>query len=861
MNLPELVGRYMSLRDPQRDALEVLDAISAGIDYREVSLDAVAAAAGEKSRAEKPVEFDTEFPSFCFALATGVGKTRLMGACIYYLWRSKGYRNFFILTPNITIYDKFRAELNPGHPKHVFIGLSDFPQPDVYDGDNYLRFRPEQAMYENSARVFAFNISKIFKRGDTDFRFHQFQETLGGSFASILREMDDLVVIMDESHRYRGKASLDAINHLRPALGLEFTATPLAKQKNVVYRFGLAEAIGKYIKAPTVVTRTNLTTSDKEEIERLKLIDGLILHENKKARYAEYCDANNLPPVKPFVLISTRDTSHAAEVRARIEADGFLEGRYKGKVIEIHSGKTGAESDANVERLLAVEKPTSNVEVVVHVNMLKEGWDVKNLCTIIPLRASISEILTEQTIGRGLRLPFGKLTGDPDLDALEIISHDNYAKLIAQAKDNPLFTFKQIDESDLSPLTTVAVAPVFVDMSEVLERLRKMEVPLFASHFSDAERLNEAVGMLVREDGEAFQRRQTAATGAGEAKESTGQQEVFAGIPETPLEPFDPETRAKKYRDQLSNYSRSIDVPQIFLDTCSDRTIEPFEMQVNVGPLELVDQRILSRELASGVEREGEKMEVIEVDNPRGFLAARLIDAVDEFDVTSDKETALRLADSYIAAMKVAEENLGKIVHLYRDAIVEDMGKQVQAHLQEESEVKMYVRETPVQFREYSKTILRERGLVPYTESVPASEIRRYLFEGFKKTVYAKVPFDSTPEKEFAALLERDDAVLKWIRPPENSISGLQYKGRRYTPDFIVETAERKYIVEVKGNRDLRPSIDDEVRAKAQAAIRWCGYASTLPDSKPWEYRLVPEDVIGATVGLRFVLSQAVRVE
>jgi superfamily II DNA or RNA helicase len=149
---------------------------------------------------------------------------------------------------------------------------------------------------------------------------------------------------------------------------------------------------------------------------------------------AEYCQANELPVVKPFVLVSTKDTTHASQVRQLIESDGFSEGRYKGKVIEIHSGKTRAESDENIQRLLAVEQPTSNVEVVIHVAMLKEGWDVKNLYTIIPLRATVSEILAEQTIGRGLRLPFGKITGDPDLDALEIVSHDQYAKLIEAAK-------------------------------------------------------------------------------------------------------------------------------------------------------------------------------------------------------------------------------------------------------------------------------------------------------------------------------------------------------------------------------------------------------------------------------------------
>jgi type III restriction enzyme len=64
-------------------------------------------------------------------------------------------------------------------------------------------------------------------------------------------------------------------------------------------------------------------------------------HELKKGRLIEYCQANDLPLVKPFVLISTRDTNHASQVRSLIESDGFCGGCYKGKVIEIHSGTLG----------------------------------------------------------------------------------------------------------------------------------------------------------------------------------------------------------------------------------------------------------------------------------------------------------------------------------------------------------------------------------------------------------------------------------------------------------------------------------------------------------------------------------------
>jgi type III restriction enzyme len=94
-----------------------------------------------------------------------------------------------------------------------------------------------------------------------------------------------------------------------------------------------------------------------------------------------------------------------------IKSDSFFEGRYKDKVIQVDSSKTGAEEEEMIGRLLKVEHTDEPTEIVIHVNMLKEGWDVTNLYTIVPLRAANARILIEQSIGRGLRLPYGKRTG------------------------------------------------------------------------------------------------------------------------------------------------------------------------------------------------------------------------------------------------------------------------------------------------------------------------------------------------------------------------------------------------------------------------------------------------------------------
>src|SRR4030095_15159657 len=116
-----------------------------------------------------------------------------------------------------------------------------------------------------------------------------------------------------------------------------------------------------------------------------------------------------------------------------IQSNGFFDGRYKTKVIQVDSSKTGTEEDEMVQRLLAVESTEEPTEIVVHVNMLKEGWDVTNLYTIVPLRSANARILIEQSIGRGLRLPYGRRTGVTAVDRLNIVAHDKFQEIIDEA--------------------------------------------------------------------------------------------------------------------------------------------------------------------------------------------------------------------------------------------------------------------------------------------------------------------------------------------------------------------------------------------------------------------------------------------
>ena len=474
-----IAGR-LSLRPPQRHSLEILDRITEIVPPRK-GADLEGALTAIRSEFPTVTDFEREFPSLCFALATGVGKTRLMGAFISYLHLAHGINNFFVLAPNLTIYNKLITDFTPNTPKYVFKGIAEFANdaPEIITGDNYES--RARTLFDELIRckVNIFNISKINSevRGGKSPRIKRLSEYIGESYFDYLAGLKDLVLIMDESHRYRASAGIRAINELKPVLGLELTATPFVETsrgaipfKNVILDYPLGRAMADgFVKEPAVVTRKNFNPAgmSAEEIERLKLEDGVRLHESVKVELETYARETGNAIVKPFLLVIARDTTHAGQLIQLIQSDSFFEGRYKTKVIQVDSSKTGAEEDEMIQRLLAVESTEEPTEIVIHVNMLKEGWDVTNLYTIVPLRAANARILIEQSIGRGLRLPYGRRTGVTAVDRLNIIAHDRFQEIIDEASrpDSPIRLQQVVlDPAQLQQKTITVVSAPLLDI-------------------------------------------------------------------------------------------------------------------------------------------------------------------------------------------------------------------------------------------------------------------------------------------------------------------------------------------------------------------------------------------------------------
>lgn len=206
------ISARMSLRAPQHDSLQILASILESSTI-EKGCDLVQTLSRIRQAYPTVEDFERNFPSVCFSLATGVGKTRLMGAFIAYLFLTGTSRHFFVLAPNLTIYDKLIRDFSPDSSKYVFKGVPEFATtpPVVVTGDNYTQgqgiriehttTKPErirrkfdtgetvvlqQRLFHTSDTVIIniFNVSKIdsqARKGAAP-RIKQLQECIGESY-------------------------------------------------------------------------------------------------------------------------------------------------------------------------------------------------------------------------------------------------------------------------------------------------------------------------------------------------------------------------------------------------------------------------------------------------------------------------------------------------------------------------------------------------------------------------------------------------------------------------------------------------------------------------------------------------------
>ena len=858
--------------------------------------------------------FERTFPAYTFALATGVGKTRLMGAFVAYLYLVYELRHFMVVAPGNTIYRKLVDDFSKSNnPKYVFRGIQELNinTARIITKDNYQQNQATAGLFGNQIQINIFNIQQFAQKDvEKEKGITAFSETLGESYFEYLNSLSDLVVLMDESHHYHADAAMGSLDRIDPLMGLEFTATPYIAttttrrnvdpilKKNIFYAYNLGNAIRDgYVNDPRVGTEADIDFSqwDSESIETdaRKLQLAAFFHERAKVALKEYALENNKPEVKPVMLVVAKDIAHAGQLRTLIDSDQFRVGTFKGKVIEVHTKIRGEEADKTIEKLILLEHPDNIVEIVIHVNMLKEGWDVANIYTIAPIRASASEILTEQTIGRGLRLPYGERTGNKIVDRVMIVAHDNYSKVIECAQKSKLIqplNIESVSSEEVKAVKEIVeVQPVFV--VNIQEHI-KSNVAIMQELVAQA---TKSVSVLISDDTPEDVRATTIQNKTNEYVEILAKQEaskrsfaehhqhIKVGLEAAEISSGGSQFNlfSDQVKMELENIGRitgkamevrNIAIPRLMLTPhYGALVIEDFNLNTKrlskyTTEASIIEERLQGseeRDLFGNTQQGARETELTRVSSlgegrkqsPESTIISALIEK-DIIDYDSEqKELLLKLSNQAVTYYKsfvsddkaikmMVENNFRQIAQEIYDQILEHK-EFVDDGYQESSirEPKPYLEKCSVSLISHEKPVTLESQFDRFS--------RDKIYTGFKKACHSMYRFDSSDEVRLAYLLDKDQAIEDWLRPASNQFEGLHWRDEegnsqhRYEPDFVVELKSEIVIIEVKPNNEIE---DFDVQAKKKTAEKYCELVSNNVGKfgivKPWRYVIVPTEKI-----------------
>ena len=397
--------------------------------------------------------FDETWTRYVIKMATGAGKTKVMALNLVWSYFHKLYenesvlsKNFLVIAPNIIVLNRLRKDFDGLKMffEEPFLPYNGFGERDWQnDFQPTLHIQDELKPFSEAGNIFLTNIHRVFfneapqKTVETFFLGDKPKSDADTSksldLGKILRsdKIKDLVVLNDEAHHIHDKSlawfkSIEDINNklkLKTGKGVslqaDFTATPKHNKGSIFVQticdFPLVEAI-KYnvVKSPVLpdeASRAKIKENNSDDfVERYRDFIELGYLEWKQ----QYDELKNVKtPILFIMTMSTNEADAAAE---------YLELTYpemKNAVLVIHTNNSGeikeGASKKDKEELEVLRKAADDIDrdfspykAVVSVLMLREGWDVRNVTTIVGLRPfkAESKILPEQTIGRGLRKMF-----------------------------------------------------------------------------------------------------------------------------------------------------------------------------------------------------------------------------------------------------------------------------------------------------------------------------------------------------------------------------------------------------------------------------------------------------------------------
>ena len=396
--------------------------------------------------------FDETWRRFVAKMATGTGKTKLLSLVLAWSFFHKLYepeselsRNFLVIAPNIIVLDRIYKDFSG---LRIFFADPVLPNNGV-DGRNWrddfqltLHRQDEVRITRPTGNIFLTNIHRVYAGDDTPaspddedtMDYFLGKRPTGATTDSkvdlgmIVRDIDELIVLNDEAHHIHDprmawfKSIEDIHNRLKQkgsALSLQVDVTATPKHNNgaifvqTVADYPLVEAISqnvvKHPVLPDTASRAKLT-EQKSAKHTEKYADYIHLGviEWRKA-YAEHEKLGK----KAILFVMTDDTRNCDDVAKYLEdhypdlkdAVLVIHTKKNGEISESKSGKNKEDLDKLRDQANSIDGLESPYKAIISVMVLKEGWDVRNVTTIVGLRAysAASNILPEQTLGRGLR--------------------------------------------------------------------------------------------------------------------------------------------------------------------------------------------------------------------------------------------------------------------------------------------------------------------------------------------------------------------------------------------------------------------------------------------------------------------------
>jgi type III restriction enzyme len=467
--------------------------------------------------------FEEDWRRYVVKMATGAGKTKILALVLVWSFFHKTYeessdlaRNFLVIAPNIIVLDRIRKDFDG---LKIFFDDQMVPE-NGYAGNDWkadfqlkLHIQDEINLTSKTGNIFLTNIHRVYDRKDKTpsleddnlMDFFLGSRPVGATndsrvdLGDIVRDIDELVILNDEAHHVHDermswfKSIQDIHNRLKMkgtklALQIDVSATP--KKNNgaifpqTVSDYPLVEAIHQNVVKHPVLP---------DEASRA------VLHESQSAKFTEkYADYIDLgveewrkayselikSQKKAVLFVMTDDTKNGDDVAA------YLESTYpelKNAVLTIHTNNSGEISETttgkNKDELNKLREQANNIDslespfkAVVSVLMLKEGWDVQNVTTIVGLRAysSKSKVLPEQTLGRGLRRMF---RGTDIQEEVSVIGTDAFIDFVQSIKSEGVeLEYKRMGAGS-GPKTPPVITVDDEDMTKDIEKL-DIEIPV-----------------------------------------------------------------------------------------------------------------------------------------------------------------------------------------------------------------------------------------------------------------------------------------------------------------------------------------------------------------------------------------------